>query len=63
MVTMADNIYRFRRLKWGDPEKKLDMLLDPTSEPPREFRFNWEYVAILILLFAIAIMSYELIPK
>jgi len=23
---MKNNIYKYRRLKWGDPEKKLDML-------------------------------------
>jgi hypothetical protein len=30
---MADNVFRYRRLKWGDPEQKLQML--PPSQPKR----------------------------
>jgi hypothetical protein len=56
---MVDNLYRFRRLKWGDPHEKLKLLPDP---PEREkLRFTWEHAAIAALLFAIAFMFYELI--
>jgi hypothetical protein len=30
---MANNVYQFQRLKWGDPEKKLEMLSDAPERP------------------------------
>lgn len=56
---MADNLYRFRRLKWGDPQEKLKMLPDPPGRS--DLQFTWEHAAIVVLLFAVAYMSFELI--
>lgn len=38
LVRMANNVYRFRRLKWGDPEQKLQML---PPDPPRRSSLPW----------------------
>jgi len=48
LVRMANNVYRFRRLKWGDPEQKLQML---PPDPPRHASLPWfEMLCILATL-------------
>jgi hypothetical protein len=57
---MADNVFRFRRLKWGDPAEKLQML--PGNPPPsKTFKLPWEYLAIAIGLIAIVAMVIALL--
>ncbi|GLQ55979.1 hypothetical protein [Devosia nitrariae] len=58
-AAMADNLYRFRRLKWGDPQEKLKLLPDPPGGG--KLRFSWEHIAMVVLLLAVAFMSYELV--
>lgn len=45
---MSDNIFRFRRLKWRDPERKLQML---PPEPPG--RGAWLSVDLLLIVFTL----------
>ena len=53
---MANNVYRFRRLKWGDPEAKLKMLRDATTPPPAGATFNWEIAGIVVGVVIIGVL-------
>ena len=52
---MPDNIYKFRRLKWGDPETKLNMLGQTESPAPRR-SLNWDVVGIVVGLAIIGLL-------
>ena len=52
---MANNVYRFRRLKWGNPEAKLKMLRD-TTPPPAGATFNWEIAGIVVGVVIIGVL-------
>ena len=50
---VPNNVYRFRRLKWGDPAKKLPMM----PKQPRAAA-GWESAAIAAGLVVIAILLF-----
>ena len=53
---MANNIYRFRRLKWGDPEAKLKMMADTPSA--QGVAVNWDMLGIVVGLVAIVVLLF-----
>lgn len=56
---MADNVFRYRRLKWGDPDEKLKMLPDdPVSSSQK---LPWiEIGLVAFIAVAMAISAYHL---
>ena len=53
---MSNNVYRFRRIKWGEPKRFKAM-----PEPSRLPAFGWDTLAIVIGLVVIGILVYFLI--
>ncbi len=53
---MRNNIFRFRTMKWGDPERKLKMLPDDIGLPRWRVLLKryWEYAAVAVA-FAVGI--------
>ncbi len=51
---MADNVYKFRTIKHGDPEKKLGMI--PNASPKATTLFAFTVLTILCGLLAFAIV-------
>jgi hypothetical protein len=51
---MKGNIFRFRTVKWGDPERKLKMLPDDIGLPRWRILLKryWEYGAVILALAA-----------
>jgi hypothetical protein len=51
---MNHNVFRFRSVKWGDPEQKLKMLADDIGRPRWHswlVRY-WEYGAVVMAFIA-----------
>lgn len=46
---MKGNVFRFRTIKWGDPERKLKMLPDDIGLPRWRvwLKRYWEYGAVI----------------
>ena len=49
---MKSNVFQFRRLKWGDPEHKLEMLLEPTPRPT-----NPPWIEIALIAFIVGALT------
>lgn len=47
---MKGNLFRFRTVKWRDPERKLKMLPDDTGLPRWRvwLKRYWEYAAVAV---------------
>jgi len=47
---MAKNVYKFRRIKWGDPRPKLKVLVEDFKRVPWIDRISsWAFFVIVIL--------------
>ena len=47
-----DNVFKFRKVKWGDPERKLKMIPDAVPDEMTSLYFVLLAVGICILAFA-----------
>jgi len=48
-LDMAGNVFKFRRLKWGDPGRKLQMLPDESAPRPMG-SVPWIELALLAII-------------
>jgi hypothetical protein len=48
-----DNVYKFRTVKWGDPERKLKMIPDAIPAELRPFYFGLMTAALCLMTFAV----------
>ena len=48
---MVSNVYKFRRIKWGDPEQKLKMLSDGSSNSRSRNKWDlWPVTVVLVFV-------------
>lgn len=47
---MVNNIYRFRRIKWGDPKPKLKVLVEDISGRPWLERISGRVFALMVVV-------------
>lgn len=63
---MAKNVYKFRRVKWGDPRPKLKILVEDFKRTPWIDRLSSGVFALIvglaaILMFATSVMVTRLL--
>jgi hypothetical protein len=57
---LRDNIYRFRRLKWGDPERKLHVPM-PTNRRTEPWWIALDAALIVLAIAGVCLLAATLV--
>lgn len=54
---MPNNVYKFRRIKWGDPRPKLKVLVEDFKQAPWIDRISSKAFAVLVLVVTVLVFA------